>query len=88
MLLRDLDADDPGVSPWSLVRGFREGHDPLRVSGVVRHLGLLEQDVTLHRHIAGLLRPLHRPVIPVRGIAHVLEIAVEPADELCGLCTE
>jgi hypothetical protein len=41
--------------PPAVLRGLREGHDPVGLTQVVRHLGFLEQHVPLHGGVAGFL---------------------------------
>ncbi|MGZ4435666.1 MAG: hypothetical protein ACXVW7_18900 [Trebonia sp.] len=57
MLLGDLSAHLARELPWTGLRCLGEGHDPVGVAQVVRHLGLPEQQVALHRGVARFLCP-------------------------------
>ncbi|MBW0108375.1 hypothetical protein I4I84_06445 [Pseudonocardia sp. KRD-182] len=62
--------------------GHRQVEHPSGVALVVSGLRLAQQHVGLHGDVVTLLRPLHRPVVPVEGADAVAEVAVEEADEL------
>jgi hypothetical protein len=87
-LLGGVGADLRRKPPRAGLRGLGQRQHGRAVALVVGGLGLLQQHVSLHRQIAGDLRPLGGAVTPERRQHRVADVPIEPAGELGPLCTQ